>query len=111
MIKRLRKRFIRIAMLAVTAVMVLLCLIVNIANFVSVNSSLTNMLQVLGDNQGALPAPASPPDDHLGKRPDGQFTQETPYTTRYFVLRYTEDGTLVKADLDKIAAVTEDATH
>lgn len=110
MIKRLRKRFIRIAMLAVTAVMVLLCLIVNIANFVSVNSSLTNMLQVLGDNQGALPAPASPPDDHLGKRPDGQFTQETPYTTRYFVLRYTEDGTLVKADLDKIAAVTEDDT-
>ena len=41
MIKQLRKRFIRIAMLAVTAVLLALCLIVNIANYVSVDSGLT----------------------------------------------------------------------
>ena len=38
----------------------------------------------------------------------GLFTAETPYSTRYFVLRYDGDGDLIKADLDKIAAVTED---
>mgnify|MGYP000793890836 FL=1 len=41
MIKTLRKRFIRIAMLAVTAVLLALCLIVNAANYISVDNSLT----------------------------------------------------------------------
>ena len=39
MIKTLRKRFIRIAMLAVTAVLLALCLIVNAANYISVDNS------------------------------------------------------------------------
>ncbi len=33
---------------------------------------------------------------------------EAPYSTRYFVLRYEEDGTLTSSDLGHIAAVTED---
>ena len=55
MIRTLRKRFIRIAMLAVTAVMLLLCIIVNTANFVSVNSELNRMLEVIYNNQGKIP--------------------------------------------------------
>lgn len=105
MIRRLRKRFIRIAMLAVTAVMLLLSLIVNIANFVSVDAELTQMLETISDNQGTLPP--APHGSRPGGRPDGQFTQETPFSTRYFVLRYDAGGNLIKADLDKIAAVTE----
>ena len=52
MIKTLRKRFIRIAMLAVTAVLLALCLIVNAANYISVDNSLTNMLQIISNNRG-----------------------------------------------------------
>lgn len=109
MIRRLRKRFIRITMLAVTAVLLLLCLIVNIANFVSVDGELTQMLETIVSNQGTLPPipHGQPPKE----RPGGQFTQETPFSTRYFVLRYTADGTLIRADLDKIAAVTEEDTQ
>lgn len=109
MIRRLRKRFIRITMLAVTAVLLLLCLIVNIANFVSVDGELTQMLETIVSNQGSLPPipHGQPPKE----RPGGQFTQETPFSTRYFVLRYTADGTLIRADLDKIAAVTEEDTQ
>lgn len=51
MIKTLRKRFIRIAVLAVTAVLLTLCLIVSIANYVSVDNSLTQMLQMISNNQ------------------------------------------------------------
>lgn len=40
MIKKLRQKFILIATLAVTLVMLLLCLIVNVANFISVDSGL-----------------------------------------------------------------------
>lgn len=106
MIRRLRKRFIRIATLAVTAVLLVLCLSVNIANYISVDSGLTNVLNVISDNRGTMPPMphGQPPEG----RPDGQLTKETPFSTRYFVLRYDGDGDLIKADLDKIAAVTED---
>lgn len=114
MIKQLRKRFIRIAMLAVTSVLLLLCVIVNAANFISVNSQLNEMLQVIQTNRGSLPPVVVRGEKLLAggrRRPDGQFTQETPYSTRYFVLSYTSDGTLIRADLDKIAAVTQDDTE
>ena len=106
MIRRLRKRFIRIATLAVTAVLLVLCLSVNIANYILVDSGLTNVLNVISDNRGTMPPMphGQPPEG----RPDGQLTKETPFSTRYFVLRYDGDGDLIKADLDKIAAATED---
>lgn len=93
-------------MLSVTAVTVLLCLIMNIANFVSVDAGLTGMLDVICENQGKLPhmRPGERPD----VKPGGQFTQETPYSTRFFVLRYDSDGNLIKANLESIAAVTEE---
>ena len=105
MIRRLRKRFIRIATLAVTAVLLVLCLSVNIANYISVDSGLTNVLNVISDNRGTMPPMphGQPPEG----RPDGQLTKETPFSTRYFVLRYDGDGDLIKADLDKIAAVDD----
>lgn len=113
MIKQLRKKFIRIAMLAVTSVLLLLCIIVNLANFLSVNSQLNEMLSVIESNQGSLPPMPrgdKPPEGDKKPKQDGQFTQETAYSTRYFVLRFTSDGQLVRADLDKIAAVTQDDT-
>lgn len=108
MIKQLRQKFIRIAMLAVTAVLILLCAIINTANYISVDLELTQMLEVINQNQGTLPF--SPHIRKPDKRPDGQFTMETPYSTRFFVLRYTDDGTLVQAELDKIAAITPEDT-
>ncbi len=109
MIPKLRKRFIRIAMLAVTSVLLLLCLIVNAASLISTNRDLNEMLTAIQNNQGTLPAmpPEGKPD---GQRPPEHFTPETPYSTRYFVLRYDDSGTLTRADLEHIAAVTEDDT-
>lgn len=131
MIKRLRSRFIKIATLAVAAVLLLLCLIVNAANFVSVDSGLTQMLTMIADNKGQIPkeghrqekpAEASAP---AGQEPGAKAVKggspqergrkegmnpEAPYSTRYFVLWYDADGTLAKADLGHIAAVTQEDT-
>ena len=41
-------------------------------------------------------------------KPNGPFTEETPYTTRYFVLRYDSSGSLSDVGLDNIASITED---
>ena len=120
MIRRLRNRFILIAMLSVTAVMGLLTLILNGANMLCADGDLQKTLTLIYENEGSIPvAPgkngetgeageplAAPPDGEKGGR--GPFTQETPYSTRYFVLRYQDDGTLVRADLDNIASVTAD---
>lgn len=151
MIRQLRHRFIRIATFSAAAVLLLLCLAVNTAHFVSVNSGLSEMLSLIAANRGRVPG--SPPDEkqdipHNGveNTPDGpenaggatppagegeaaakqqegnaadqkptppeggkghRFNAETPYSTRYFVLRFTADGTLTGTDLRNIAAVTE----
>ncbi len=50
-------------------------------------------------------APADKPE-----LPGKPFNQETPYSTRYFYLRYDQEGNLMFADLDHIAAITEEDT-
>lgn len=118
MIRRLRKRFIRIAMLSVTVVMVILSLIVNAANFVSTDSDLTEILDVICENQGTIPTRTPPDAGNIGipgglapdKKQDDRrnpFNQETPYSTRYFYFRFDGTGTLDAANLEHIAAITE----
>ena len=112
MIKKLRKRFIRIATVAVASVMALLCVAVNAAYCVSVDAQLRETIDMIADNRGRMPEfqkerlPDGEPDEE--RRPMGRrFNEETPFSTRYFVLYYSEDGELIRADLEKIAAVSQ----
>lgn len=105
MINRLRRQFIMIAMLSVTLVVLLTAASINVFNYLSTDKSLSATLQMIEENQGMIPQfPGGKP----GKPPRGQFTPETPYSTRYFVLYYSADGTLDRADMRHIAAVTEE---
>ena len=145
MIKRLRAKFIRIAILSVALVLLVLSLIVNTANFISINQDLNRTLDIIYENQGTIPtkrttdteeADIQPPDaasageehippeeDHTPPeseekpdskptgqpdRPRGPFNAETPYSTRYFYLRFDADGNLDSGNFSHIAAVTED---
>ena len=126
MIRRLRKRFIRIAMLSFTVVLLILLLIVNTANILSTDADLTEMLDMICENQGTIPARVPPLGP--GGRPDGRrdppdglpdwapggrngpFGPETPYATRYFCLWFDGQGRLDRADLEHIAAITADET-
>ena len=126
MIRRLRKRFIRIAMLSFTAVLLILLLIVNAANILSTDADLTGMLDMICENQGTIPAPVPGlgpgagfdgrgdlPDGRPGRTPGGRrgpFGPETPYETRYFCLWFDAQGNLDSADLEHIAAITADGT-
>lgn len=129
MIKKLQKKFILISTLTVVSVMFLLFIIVNVANFISVNSKLNNTLEMISSNQGMMPdfgrrelqefnADAVPSDEpapndsfDFNRFDSNQFNEETPFSTRFFVLYYDETGTLTKSNLDKIAAVTENDTQ
>lgn len=118
MIKKLQKEFITISIIAVVSVMVLLCVIVNAANFISVNSKLNNTIEMISSNQGMMPdfTPPEIPEREEREQPDfrqfdRQFNEETPFSTRFFVLYYNESGELLRSDLDKIAAVTQNDTQ
>lgn len=124
MIVRLRKRFIRIAMLSVALVMLLLSIVVNLSNYVSVNADIDSLLDMLSDRGGPA-GELQPPEEgfHENIRPDGphretepdwfderggrRFNSETPFSTRFFALSYDEQGELLSSDLSNIAAVTE----
>lgn len=101
MIQRLRKRFIRIAMLSVALVLLALTLIVNIANFVSTNRDINEMLDLIyeGPDPGT-PAEKPQTGPETGRPmlpqepPKGPFNQETPYSMRYFTLTLDTDGPL-----------------
>ncbi|MBR6336063.1 MAG: hypothetical protein IKR90_07930, partial [Clostridia bacterium] len=113
MIKRLRKKFIVISIAAVTSVMILLCAGVNIANYISEFSKVNNTLDTLTVNQGIMPESAekeTPYREHVpgfGQN-DRRFEKETPFMTRFFVIRFDENGEILKYNLDKIAAVELD---
>lgn len=114
MIKRLRAKFIRIAMLSVALVLLVLSLIVNIANFASTNRDLHDMLDLICEGpEPGMPAEhpqaegESVPPQAGQERPRGPFNQETPYSMRYFSLCYDADGTFISGDFSHIAAVTQ----
>ena len=100
MIEKLRRKFIRIAALSVAGVLVLLCLTVNLLYVGSVSRDQSRLLQMITDNRGAIP------DEKPKHRRGGEFTPETPFETRYFVLYLNGNGTLARSDLSHIAAVT-----
>ncbi len=112
MIKQLRNRFIRIATLSVTLVMVLLTIIVNAANYISTSSGLDTMLDIIAENEGTIPLHSAPLPEAPGgenapdfSKPDGPLTPESPYSTRYFFIRYNGSGELIGSNFDHIAAV------
>ena len=124
MVTKLKKKFIRIAMISVTVVLVLFGVIINVANYISVDSQLDKIMSVICDNKGRIPddiafrptggenesAPdgSRPPQKDNGASPFGKFPRETAYSTRYFTLYYDASGSLDRADLENIASVTDD---
>lgn len=105
MIARLRRQFIVIAMLSVTLVIILTAVSINLFNYLSTSAALDDTLRMICDNQGRIP---QFPGERPGKPPRDQFTAETPFSTRYFVLYYTGDGVLNRSDMRHIAAVSEE---
>jgi signal transduction histidine kinase len=93
-------------MLAVTLVLILLLTAVNTINFASTHSEFIRLLNMITENNGALPMEAYSGPGGWNNTP--RFTEETPFTTRYFVLRYTESGEQLWANWDNIAAVGQE---
>lgn len=108
MIKRLRYQFILIAMGSMAAVLLLLIGGINIANYANVNRVADERLDILSQNGGGfpLPSPNAPADNFPRHSHFGGMSAETPFDTRFFTVVLKTDGTVIRVDTGKIAAVS-----
>lgn len=108
MINKLRKKFIFITIVSVSLVLLIIMGIVNITNFVKIKRKADYMLEIIANNNGAVPKP----DKHNKNKLSGYMSPETPYETRYFTVTVKNDGNIMFVDTGYVAAIsTSDAVE
>lgn len=98
MIKKLRMRFILVSMLSIIIVIGLILAIINIINYNRVSENADHILELLAKNDGSFGI------DKFDPRKD--YGPETPYETRYFTVKFYDDGTII-TNIHNIAAITD----
>ena len=109
MISRLRRKFIIISMLSVTAVLAVLIGSINIFNFMNVTREADNIIDMLVEGGGVFPErlppwPDAPFTDPFGGRRD-MISPELRFEARYFTIRISYDGSRIATNTGMIAAV------
>ena len=105
MIRRLRKKFIWIAMLSLLGTMLLLCAGISFGNYIFTTSGADMIIQMLHENDGQFPTPEIRPSPT--ERSQFQVTLETPFETRYYVAKATAEGTVEQINEEHIAALDQ----
>ena len=117
MIKKLRKRFILIALAVVAAVLVVIVAGIDVANYLDMRADADDTIAFL-DMRASSPAPFAPmqgnppqpngESEERGERPDN-LPREIAFSARYFTVETDENGVVTRIDRDKVAYVeTED---
>ena len=117
MIKQLRARLIAAAMLALSLVLLVIIGGINGMSYRKTLSDADAILSVLASNEGMFPqrtppagaeeSPREPPGGSLLRR--HEFSDETPYESRFFSVLLDGSGGVFSTDTGKIAAVDETA--
>lgn len=112
MIKKLRRKFVTVAMCSVIAVLAVIIGIINIAGFYNVSRKADETLAVLSENGGVFPKPEKEKGNKTGGKPLGPhgMSPEAPYETRYFSVLFSSSGEIISVNTGSIAAIsTEEA--
>lgn len=114
MLKKLKRKFVCVSMIAVFLVLLAIMGTINILNYRSTKQSADQLLNILEDNQGSFPPshegelnPAAP-DNVPDKKPDkpenddhpkDTLSPEAPFNTRYFTVTLTlSEGAMTVSD-------------
>ncbi len=103
MIYRLQKRMIWICCSAVLLVFVLIFAAICIIGARQLDSTMDMMTDRISDGNGSF-RPMAPGMD----RDPGLFTEETPFSTRFFTVWLASDGTVTGVNLDAVSSVSQD---
>lgn len=103
MIRSLRRKFIVIAMLSLLATMLVLCTAISLGTYKLAADRADLAIHFLYQNGGEFPLPEAAADP--AARPHFQITAETPFETRYFIVKLTPNQEVETVDTDHIAAL------
>lgn len=120
MLKTLRNKFIKIAMLSVAAVLVVIIISINFANYIQITKTSNTKISLIAQNDGIFPNLSNDkdsPDKNIPnkKRPqtkdelmerERKLPLESSFDTRYFTVLMRNDGTVISVDTGKISAVS-----
>ncbi len=115
MLKKLRIKFIVVAMVATALVLISIIGGINVNNYVKIKKDVDRTLEILVENDGRFPQRKDekpPSEEDVGQNhgekptPDG-MSPETPFETRYFTVTLDAQHNEVAVDTDRIAAVDE----
>lgn len=119
MLKKLRCKFILIAMISVSIVFIVIIGTINIANYISTNNALNARLELIAGNDGTFPNLAAQepkkPDDSQRPTENGNddlkkygISPESQFDTRYFTVTVSKDGSIDAVDTGKIATISSE---
>lgn len=117
MISRLRKKFVVISTLSVTAVLIVITLFINITSYYSSVKKPDMILNYISSNDGMFPHNKTKPDlkikDAKGSdigffmRPEEKkITADDPFMSRFFYVKYDTNGKVISIDTSNIASIT-----
>lgn len=107
MIKRLQKKFILIAMGSLFLILLIILGAVNGIHFYLLDERADSLLILLAENDGKFPEAGREDRPPIQENAPGRthMTPETPFETRYFTVKASEDGTIRQIDTGHIAAI------
>lgn len=116
MISKLRRKFVIVAELSILALVAVILVSINVANFVMVANDADTITQTIADNkgtfapQGGVPGEGGVPQPQDGNRdPMGPGSPETKDSVRYFTIKINNDGTAAPVERGfHMNAVTEE---
>ncbi len=107
MIYRLRKKFIGICILSFITVFIVVLALIFFITSLQTNQTLDRYTDTISQNDGQFPNFSEMiPGGNKPHPPEG-FNKESPFTTRYFTVRFDKNSNIVYADVKQIASVTE----
>ena len=108
MIYRLRRKFISICILSFIVVFLVVIVLIFATTSLQTNRMLDRNADMISQNNGQFPDfnQIMPGENRPMPPPDG-FNRESPFTTRYFTVRFDANGQLFSVDIRQIASVTE----
>ena len=107
MLKKLRWRFITVAMIAFSAVMAALLLIINIATYSSITHQQNETLQMLTKMETDKKVPFSP-DGFPAPPSHRDFSPEFQYMLRFFAVYINDSNEVVKVNQDYNASISKE---
>ncbi len=107
MIYRLRRKFISICILTFITVFIIAFALIFLITSLQTNQTLDRHADMISENDGRFPNFNEViPGGNKPHSPEG-FNKESPFTTRYFTVRYDSGSETVYADIQQVAGVTE----